>query len=161
MLNEEYWKRLRRIGDVVCQELSKDCCEKELTKIHRQILKLPKASLNNWRELPKEHGLYFAVNHSNEVLYIGKATGNGIRYRWSNHHRLDSFDTNKTKIHYLILDIEKETNNLLNAEQALIWAFKPVLNRVSNSFASSYAEVFYPCDSSLLDLSTVQKYLFY
>lgn len=80
-MNDEYWKLSRRIGDVVTQELLKGYCVKDKTLLIQQILQLPFVKIDQPKQLPRQHGIYFVVE-SELIVYIGKATGEGFYGRW-------------------------------------------------------------------------------
>lgn len=89
-------------------------------------LQLPSVSLANRKQLPTCAAIYFAIDASNRVLYVGKAKN--LAARWKNHHRL-----------YKLEEIDKESpvrlawqawnqEDLGEAERSLIVNFQPLLN---------------------------------
>lgn len=50
-----------------------------------QIGELPSVVLADKNQLPKTPSIYFAVNSSGEVLYVGRSVN--PRQRWNQHHR--------------------------------------------------------------------------
>lgn len=89
-------------------------------------LQLPSVSLADRKQLPTCAAIYFAIDASNRVLYVGKAKN--LVARWKNHHRL-----------YKLEEIDKESpvrlawqawneEDLGEAERSLIVNFQPLLN---------------------------------
>jgi hypothetical protein len=158
IMNEKYLKRLRLIGDVVSQELSRGFCEKNTKILHREIIALPNVHVLQRKRLPKSWGIYFVLDQSDNVVYIGKATGSGFYGRWCNHQKLKFLDQENSKIAYLELSNISAGNDLLNVEQSLIWILNPELNNVRGSYPQSFAEVFWDCQEDI-SLEHIKKFL--
>jgi hypothetical protein len=73
--------------------------------------------------LPKDPGVYFVVDASNVVHYIGASTN--VRRRWASHHRISDF-LSLDSVRILYLPIDKRFLHL--AESEYIRSFLPCLN---------------------------------
>lgn len=90
------------------------------------VKQLPSVSLKNKKKLPKISGIYFVIDSTGVIQYIGKSVN--INNRWSNHHREEYLKRlNDVKIAYLYIS---NTELLLEIEQALIDWFNPYLNNL-------------------------------
>ncbi|NEN89285.1 MAG: GIY-YIG nuclease family protein [Okeania sp. SIO3H1] len=89
-------------------------------------LQLPSVSLADRKQLPTCSAIYFAIDASDRILYVGKAQN--LAARWKSHHRL-----------YKLEEINKESpvrlawkawnkEDLAEAEKRLIRIFQPLLN---------------------------------
>ncbi|GGA36932.1 GIY-YIG nuclease family protein [Okeania sp. KiyG1] len=89
-------------------------------------LQLPSVSLPDRKQLPTCSAIYFAIDASDRILYIGKALN--LAARWKSHHRF-----------YKLEEIDKESpvrlawkawnkDDLAEAEKRLIRIFQPLLN---------------------------------
>jgi GIY-YIG catalytic domain len=92
---------------------------------------LPYVVMSELNYLPTCSGIYFAIEESGQVAYIGQSVN--IRRRWQNHHvqgRLcdlgDLHSARRVKIAWLEID---DTQKLEPLELALIRRFKPRLNK--------------------------------
>jgi hypothetical protein len=70
-MNEAYWSRLRKIGDVVTQELSRGCCERDIKRLHKEIIDLPCVTVSKRKYLPESWVIYFVLDELDSVLYVG------------------------------------------------------------------------------------------
>ncbi|MBD2593739.1 excinuclease ABC subunit C [Nostoc spongiaeforme FACHB-130] len=57
------------------------------------ILKLPNIALRSRELLPEQPGIYYVVDESNVIWYVGKAKNLHNRWLGDNHHRLDQYKT--------------------------------------------------------------------
>jgi hypothetical protein len=88
------------------------------------ITSLRSVSFAEREGLPSSPGLYFAVSHTGDVLYIGKAVQ--LRSRWRYHHRLGPLLVlSCSRIHWLSCPHDQ----LVQAEEALNERFNPPLRR--------------------------------
>jgi len=86
---------------------------------------LPSLALTERVQLPNESALYFVLNATNEVLYLGRAKS--LKARWRNHHRLADF-MQKTDVR--IAWVTVSDHYLLPAiEDACLAYFQPTFNR--------------------------------
>jgi hypothetical protein len=68
-------------------------------------LQLPSVSLTQRNHLPACSAIYFALDSSNRVLYVGKAKN--LASRWKNHHRLHKLkEINQNPLYVLLADLE-------------------------------------------------------
>jgi predicted GIY-YIG superfamily endonuclease len=89
---------------------------------------LPFCFLKEKHLLPKNSGIYFVIDETNKVYYIGKAVN--FRARWTSHHRVDELEKleKQFKIAYLTII---ELDSLLQVEKAMINKFAPLLNHTT------------------------------
>jgi len=95
---------------------------------------LPWVPLDATAGFPSQPGIYFAIDSTGTIQYIGRS--GDVRGRWKRHHRYEDLAAiGGVKIAYLFVD----TPELLPAiEEALIAWFRPLLNVVkSESLASA------------------------
>lgn len=92
------------------------------------IALLPKIQIESREKLPKSCGLYFAIDESGNVLYIGIANGvQGFRGRWLNnaHHKLEKLLQNGCS-HIAYWETQ---GNLEKIEYSLICQLNPPFNQ--------------------------------
>ena len=100
------------------------------------LASLPCVELSDRSLLPGVAAIYFAVDDSGVVQYIGKTKN--LNRRWIAHHRLRELKSIPgIKISYMMLD----TDMLGQVEDALIFWFKPPLNGVRPSSAIAMARI--------------------
>lgn len=88
-------------------------------------LTLPSVSLNNKSQLPSTPCIYFAIDGSGVVQYIGQSANPALR--WVKHHRHSLLaEMHCVRIAYLSVDADL----LLRVERALIEYFEPPLNQL-------------------------------
>jgi hypothetical protein len=91
------------------------------------IASLPVLPMDAKTNLPKESGIYFALNSEGRVLYVGQTVN--LKKRWVNHHRYVALNKiGGVSIAYLFAAPEL----LSSLEEALIEFFKPPFNGNSN-----------------------------
>lgn len=92
------------------------------------VPKLPYVELQNKINLPAASGIYFVIDSSQTVLYIGKAAGKGgLKGRWKQHHKYSSVESlENIKIYYFVLDAVYTHE----AEKLFIRRFNPILNGI-------------------------------
>ncbi len=92
-----------------------------------QILSLPKVSLETKEMLPEYSGIYYVIDESNTVWYIGKAKN--IRKRWlgKSHHRIYQLKIQKQK-HFSIYYEQVNYSQLDKIEKQKIKKYTPHLN---------------------------------
>ncbi len=84
---------------------------------------LPFVLLDDRRLLPSDPCVYFAIDSSGEVLYIGRAVN--LKARWANHHHWDALNSMEgVRIAYLSIPHA----SLDQVEQSMIEWFDPLLN---------------------------------
>ena len=89
-------------------------------------LQLPSVSLADRKQLPTCSAIYFAIDASNRILYVGKAQN--LAARWKSHHRpykLEEIDR-ESPVRLAWKAWNKE--DLTVAEKSLIRNFQPLLN---------------------------------
>lgn len=91
-------------------------------------LQLPSVRYDNKARLPIASGIYFVIDDSNEILYIGQAIN--IKTRWYYHHRKHEFK-GREDIRIAWLDIDRD--HLRKAESILIDIYQPCLNKRKES----------------------------
>ncbi|MBD2211890.1 GIY-YIG nuclease family protein [Nostoc linckia FACHB-104] len=89
-------------------------------------LALPSMPLGWKKALPKCACIYFAIDASNQVQYIGQT--HNLKTRWINHHRLKHLqDMDGVRLAWMEIS---DTSLLPEIEQALIAWFDPPINRL-------------------------------
>ncbi|MBD1906195.1 GIY-YIG nuclease family protein [Funiculus sociatus GB2-A5] len=89
-------------------------------------MNLPSVPLEMKFQLPRTSSIYFAIDSSNKVQYIGKA--NNLRQRWSSHNKFWEIKIlNRVRLAWLEIS---EKSQLSLAEKELIKYFNPPLNRI-------------------------------
>lgn len=89
-----------------------------------QVLRLHSEPIQNKRNLPGQAGIYFVLDSSDQIRYIGLAKN--IRTRWLGHHRLNEFrQLEDPRIAYLLIS---DVSLLASTETALIEYFQPDMN---------------------------------
>jgi GIY-YIG catalytic domain-containing protein len=95
------------------------------------LLALPYVMLSELAHLPECEGIYFAIEESGELLYVGQSTN--IRARWRSHHVKNSLcdpsdlaGARRIRLAWLAVD---DAQDLLELEDRFILQFKPRLNR--------------------------------
>ncbi|MDF5716340.1 MAG: GIY-YIG nuclease family protein [Rhizonema sp. NSF051] len=87
---------------------------------------LPWLPLDEKTAFPQKSAIYFAIDSTGVVQYIGRSVN--VRNRWGKHHKYNELNQiGSIKIAYLFVDIPEL---LPEIEQALIWYFNPPLNTV-------------------------------
>ena len=61
------------------------------------ILQLPHISLKSRTLLPEESGIYYVVDETSIIWYIGKAKNLRTRWTGDSHHRLDQLQKQRKK----------------------------------------------------------------
>ena len=93
-----------------------------------EISALP--SVNSLKDLPREGGVYFVVNHDSdgfEIIYAGTSTD--LSHRWQGHPLRKEFQLRNWRIYYYCMSgIERE-----RFEALMILLLNPRLNRRINS----------------------------
>jgi GIY-YIG catalytic domain len=90
-----------------------------------EIKSLPSISLSQRSQLPATQGIYFVLDASETVQYIGRSIN--IQQRWLRHHRYQQLtEIGFVKIAWLTVS---NKNLLAQIEMALIDWFKPPLNK--------------------------------
>jgi|GEM_PF-138969 len=84
---------------------------------------LPKAVVGDTLSLPTSRGIYFVIDDSYKVLYVGKSEN--IRRRWYDHHRMPDLEGRGFHVAYMVVGADVD---LLALERSLIKAYKPDLN---------------------------------
>lgn len=90
---------------------------------------LPAVSITKIEKLPAVAGIYFAIDSSDRLWYIGKAKN--INQRWMNHHRYHQLEkiNRKTPILLKWYECENDENILTQLENYFIEAYHPELNQ--------------------------------
>ena len=89
-----------------------------------KVSELPFVSLLNCRNLPSVPGIYFVLDASADVRYIGLSKD--LRARWMAHHKYDAFQSlGAISVAYLTVS---DISLLSSIEVALIKHFKPDMN---------------------------------
>lgn len=88
-------------------------------------LTLPSLPLTNHRKLPNCPAIYFVLDDSETVLYIGR-TGN-LQQRWIAHHRWSQFANFSGNVRVAWMECT-DASLLLESERVLIEHFQPLLN---------------------------------
>jgi len=91
-------------------------------------LRLPSVRYDNKAKLPVISGIYFVIDNSDKILYIGQAVN--IKSRWYYHHRKYEFKERKN-IRTAWLEVDRE--HLRKAESILLDIHHPPLNGRSES----------------------------
>lgn len=95
------------------------------------IADLPWLPLDAKSAFPKQSAIYFAIDSSGGVQYIGRSAN--VKMRWANHHRFDELQSiGNIRIAYLFMDVDL----LPSVEAALIEWFNPPLNILRRSLES-------------------------
>lgn len=96
-----------------------------------ELATLPKKSLNQLAALPTCPSIYFALNETGHVLYIGQAQNLQARWRGKGHHRLDQLlgINRKQFVEIAWLDCSDRINELDQLEAQYIDQFHPLLNQ--------------------------------
>ncbi len=91
------------------------------------ILQLPKITLHAKQLLPEYSGIYYVLDESNNVWYIGQAKN--IRKRWQgkSHHRIYQLEAQKKK-HFTIYYEQVSESQLGSIEKQRIEKYNPHLN---------------------------------
>jgi len=91
------------------------------------ILQLPKITLHAKQLLPEYSGIYYVLDESNNVWYIGQAKN--IRKRWQgkSHHRIYQLEVQKKK-HFSIYYEQVSESQLGSIEKQRIEKYHPHLN---------------------------------
>lgn len=90
------------------------------------LMNLPSVPLEMKFQLPQTAGIYFAIDSSNKVQYIGKAKN--LRKRWTNHNKFWEIKIlNGVRLAWLEIS---EESQLSLSEKELIKYFNPPLNRI-------------------------------
>lgn len=92
------------------------------------LLQLPSVSLGDRKQLPTCTAIYFAIDASNRVLYVGKAKN--LAARWKNHHRLYKLEGINKESPVRIAWQAWTEEDLSEAERILIVNFQPLLNNM-------------------------------
>ncbi|HLP92218.1 MAG TPA: helix-turn-helix domain-containing protein [Nostocaceae cyanobacterium] len=89
---------------------------------------LPWLPLDAKAAFPKNPAIYFAIDSTGKVQYIGRSVN--PRARWQNHHQYENLESiGNVRIAYLFVD---SPDLLPQIEAALIEWFTPLLNVVGN-----------------------------
>ena len=100
------------------------------------LASLPWLPLDAKTAFPKNPAIYFAIDSTDTIQYIGRSVN--PRARWQNHHRYEELESiGNIRIAYLFVDLP---DLLAEIETALIEWFDPPLNvvgKVSNLRESS------------------------
>lgn len=91
------------------------------------ILELPKVSLQAKQLLPEYSGIYYVLDETNVVWYIGKAKNIHKRWQGKTHHRIYQLKAQRRKQFYIYYEPISRTN-LDNIEQQRIKKYQPHLN---------------------------------
>lgn len=90
------------------------------------VLLLPFVLLADRKNLPHESGIYFVVDSSGSILYVGKGVNLAKRWNKNGHQKLqDLLQFEGVKIHWLSV---LESESLQRLEASLIRRFNPPLN---------------------------------
>ncbi len=89
-------------------------------------LQLPSVSLTNRKELPTYSTIYFAIDTSDRILYVGQAQN--LAERWKSHHRLHKLAEINKESPVRIAWKAWNKEDLAAAEKILIKQFQPLLN---------------------------------
>lgn len=91
------------------------------------ILQLPKVSLQAKELLPEYSGIYYVLDETNKIWYIGQAKN--IRKRWQGktHHRIYQLEAQKKK-HFTIYYEQVSVSQLDSIEKQRIEKYHPHLN---------------------------------
>ncbi len=90
-------------------------------------LELPSVSLADRKQLPTCSAIYFAIDASNRILYIGQAQNLVVRWK-SGHHRLYQLEEFDQESSVRITWKAWNQEDLTVAEKSLIRHFQPLLN---------------------------------
>jgi len=85
---------------------------------------LPSLPIEQRKNLPNTSGVYFVIDSSGNVLYIGRSSN--FQQRWIKHHKSDELQK-LTNISLTWIEVS-ETSSLPEIEAALIEWFNPPLN---------------------------------
>lgn len=94
---------------------------------NRQILDLPKTSLETRDILPTYSGIYYVIDEKNVIWYIGKAINIQSRWRGKAHHRFKQLQQQKHKHFYLYYE-KVNLTNIDERELQQINRYQPQLN---------------------------------
>lgn len=92
------------------------------------LLNLPKVELTNRENLPKVSGIYYVIDETGLVWYIGQAQDIYCRWKGKIHHRLFQLASQKKK-KFCIYYRQVERNQLYVIEQEAILKYSPYLNQ--------------------------------
>lgn len=98
-------------------------------------LTLPFVLMTELQHLPECAGVYFVLQEGGHVVYVGQSVN--IRQRWKAHHiqsavcDLRNLEASRS-VRLAWLEVE-DAAKLDAVEKALIWKFRPPLNRMHNS----------------------------
>jgi hypothetical protein len=96
----------------------------ELETITVNLQSLPWLPLSGTNGFPNEPAIYFAIDSTNTVQYVGKAVK--LRGRWKRHHKYAQLkQIGDIRIHYLYV---KQIKHIDRIEALLIQRLKPLLN---------------------------------
>ncbi len=88
---------------------------------------LPSIPLAERSQLPEISGIYFAIDNTKNIQYIGRSQN--LNHRWTNHHRLKQLQAIKdVRVAYVEIDAVEYLSEI---EQILIEKFEPLLNWTS------------------------------
>jgi excinuclease UvrABC nuclease subunit len=105
-------------------------------------LTLPSVPVANRKQLPEVPCIYFAIDASGVVRYIGKTQNLWRRWAYKAHHRLEPLsEMEGVRIHYDVIGLahSKESKEL---ERQLIKRFEPSLNLHENRNGELYKAMF-------------------
>lgn len=93
-----------------------------------QFAALPFVALPQRAQLPNCPAIYFAIDHQDRVLYIGKASN--LLARWKEHHRFEQLNRlhKKSPVRLAWLDCSSCIDQLDAIESHYIAVYKPLLN---------------------------------
>ncbi|MBD2303152.1 GIY-YIG nuclease family protein [Nostoc sp. FACHB-190] len=91
------------------------------------ILKLPNIALRSRELLPEQPGIYYVVDESNVIWYVGQAKNLHNRWLGDNHHRLDQFKRQRNRRFTIYYELVNESN-LDIIEKQRIGHYHPQLN---------------------------------
>lgn len=119
--------------------------------------KIPSLPLAQKYKLPRCSAIYFAIDSSNNVLYVGKAIN--LLFRWRNHHRFEQLThINRTNCVRIAWQEHSPETQLLNElEKQYIKLYKPLLN---NSIVPVVSKGEFSLTISILAKNTVILGLF-
>lgn len=94
--------------------------------LEKELNLLPSVSFDNLDELPEYSGIYFVIDSSDRIIYIGQSEN--ILNRWKNHHRKEQI--NEIHLDYPVKIAWKAWNkeDLKIAEKYYINRYHPLLN---------------------------------
>ncbi len=122
------WESGCKKEDTKSIRIPKKISDKVMSFAHLQdavdINSFPSVEVNERANLPEIAAIYFVLNSSREIQYIGQSKN--INSRWRYHQKLKELkDTNDIRIAYMAIS---DVDLLFEVEQALIRHFNPPLN---------------------------------